>query len=288
VKIALCNEVIREMEFAAQCNYAATLGYDGLELAPFTLDENPHLLTSSARAHLRQCAADAGIEITGLHWLLVTPPGLSINSKDSSVRQRTVDVIRGLIDLCADLGGRVLVHGSPTQRNVSSDDKPSDAWLRARDCFAAASKQAESAKVLYCIEPLSPGDTNFINTVAEAVRMIDAIGSPALRTMIDSRAASQAESVPVAEVIERWLPTGKVCHIHVNDSNRRGPGQGSVEFTPIFSALFRQRYSGVVSVEPFDYYPDGPASAARAIGYIRGILEGLKSKTDESLADYTL
>jgi D-psicose/D-tagatose/L-ribulose 3-epimerase len=284
MKIALCNEVIREMDFAAQCNYAAALGYNGLELAPFTLDENPHRLPSSTRAELRRLAADAGIEITGLHWLLVTPKGLSINAKDSLVRQQTVDVMRGLIDLCADLGGKVLVHGSPAQRSVSSDDDSSDAWRRARDCFAAVAGPAEAAKVLYCIEPLSPRDTNFINTVGEAVRMVEAIGSPAVRTMIDSCAAGQAETVPIAEIIDRWLPTGNVRHIHVNDTNRRGPGQGDVRFAPIFAALVRRAYSGIVSVEPFDYHPDGPASAARAIGYVRGILESLGSQPDRALA----
>jgi sugar phosphate isomerase/epimerase len=275
MKIALCNEVIREMDFAAQCKYTAALNYDGLEVAPFTLDENPHRLPSSTRAELRRLAADSGIEITGLHWLLVTPKGLSINAKDSFVRQQTVDVMRGLIDLGADLGGKVLVHGSPAQRTVPSDDNPSDAWLRARDCFAAVAEQAGTAKVLYCIEPLSPRDTNFINTVGEAVRMVEAIGSPAIRTMIDSCAAGQSETVPVAEQIDRWLPTGNVRHIHVNDPNRRGPGQGDLEFAPIFGTLVRHGYSGIVSVEPFDYHPNGPASAARAIGYVRGILESL-------------
>jgi D-psicose/D-tagatose/L-ribulose 3-epimerase len=281
MKIALCNEVIREMHFAAQCNYAAALGYNGLEVAPFTLDENPHRLPSSTRAELRRFAGDAGIEITGLHWLLVTPKGLSINAKDSSVRQQTVDVMRGLIDLCADLGGKVLVHGSPAQRSISPDDNSAEAWLRARDCFAAVGSAAEAAKVVYCIEPLSPRDTNFINTVAEAVRMVEATGSPAVRTMIDSCAAGQAETVPVAEVIDRWLPTGNIRHIHVNDTNRRGPGEGNVRFAPIFAALVRHAYSGIVSVEPFDYHPNGPASAARAIGYVRGILESLGRDPDK-------
>src|SRR5262245_10346285 len=161
------------MDFAAQCKYAAALGYDGLEVAPFTLDENPHRLPSSTRAELRQFASDAGIEITGLHWLLVTPKGLSINAKDSFVRQQTVDVMRGLVDLCADLGGKVLVHGSPAQRTVPQDDNATEAWLRARDCFAAMAKHAETGNLLYCIEPLSPRDTNFINTVDEAVRMVE-------------------------------------------------------------------------------------------------------------------
>src|SRR5262249_42636368 len=118
------------------------------------------------------------------------------------------------------------------------------------------------------------------NTVAEAVRMVDAVGSPALRTMVDSRSATESERVPVAQVLERWLPTGKACHVHVNDPNRRGPGQGSIEFAPICAALAGLGDTGIVSDEPFDYYPNGHASAARAIGYIRGILEGMKSKPD--------
>ena len=53
MKIALCNEVLRDMEFAAQCDYAAALGYDGLELAPFTLGAKPHLLRAAMIARSR-------------------------------------------------------------------------------------------------------------------------------------------------------------------------------------------------------------------------------------------
>ena len=59
MKIALCNEVLGEMEFAAQCELAAALGYDGLEVAPFTLNENPHLLGASDRARIRGSVAEA-------------------------------------------------------------------------------------------------------------------------------------------------------------------------------------------------------------------------------------
>ncbi|MDA2923594.1 sugar phosphate isomerase/epimerase [Acidobacteria bacterium AH-259-L09] len=280
MKIALCNEVLRELEFPAQCAYAAGLGYDGLELAPFTLGETPHLLSNSDRARLRRAAADAGIEIVGLHWLLVTPQGLSINSRDASVRRQTVEVMRRLIELCADLEGKVLVHGSPGQRQVEPDDDPAEAWKRALDSFAAIKADAEAADVVYCIEPLSQSETNFINTVAEAVSLVEAVGSPALRTMIDTRAARLAEDASVAELIDHWLPKGMVAHIHVNDRNRRGPGQGDDEFAPVFAALVRNGYSGKVSVEPFDYEPDSGATAAHAIGYIRGILQTLEWKRE--------
>jgi D-psicose/D-tagatose/L-ribulose 3-epimerase len=273
MRIALCNEVIRELEFPAQCQLAKSLGYNGLELAPFTLGENPHQLGADERKRLRQTAEDAGIEIVGLHWLLLTPKGLSINTSDSVVREKTVKVMRGLIGLCAELGGKILVHGSPAQRTVPPDENPHDAWLRARDTFAAIAPDAEAAGVTYCIEPLSREECNFINTVADAVTMVESVGSPAIKTMLDHRAASLAEKESVPELLDRWLPTGLIRHIHVNDTNRRAPGQGDNRFIPVFAALRRNGYDGIVSVEPFNYLPSGPITAAVAIGYIRGVLE---------------
>lgn len=272
MKISLCNEVVRDLDFAAQCSFARNLGYAGLELAPFTLDADPHQLPSSRRAELRRQAADAGIAITGLHWLLITPAGLSINTPDSATRQRTIDVMRGLVELCADLEGKVLVHGSPQQRNVAPSDSLVEAWKRARDTFAAVAGDAEAAGLVYCIEPLDPRQTNFINSVAEGVRLVEAVNNPAFRTMIDCAAAA-SEDLPTPELIDHWLPSGMVAHIHFNDPNRQGPGQGETRFSPIVAALRRHNYQGIIGVEPFDYVPDGPGCAARAIGYIQGIME---------------
>ena len=106
MRIALCNEVIAPMPFPAQCEYAAKLGYDGLEVAPYTLSEEPQRMGAAQIAAARAAAEDAGIAVTGLHWLLVKPAGLSITSRDDGVRRRTVDAMLALIDLCAELGGR--------------------------------------------------------------------------------------------------------------------------------------------------------------------------------------
>lgn len=278
MRIALCNEVLGGMEFAAQCAYARVLGYDGVEVAPYTVSERPHAVPASQRARLRRAAADAGVAITGLHWLLVAPKGLSITSRDATVRRRTVDVMRALVELCADLGGRVLVHGSPAQRAIAPDDDATTARARARDCFAAVAEDAAAAGVVYCVEPLSRPMTSVINTVEEAAALVREIGHPAVRTMLDTSAAGTSEPEPVAATLDRWLPTGLVAHIQVNDTNRRGPGQGADRFAPVLAALRRHRYAGDVAVEPFEYVPDGPATAARAIGYLRGILEALEER----------
>ena len=275
MKIALCNEVLREMEFAAQCDYAAALGYDGLEVAPFTLSDEPHLLTANARASIRRAAADAGIVVTGLHWLLVAPKGLSLNGPDATLRQRTLDVMLRLVGLCAELGGSVLVHGSPAQRSVGAGDDKKAAWQRAQESFVKVGEAAAKAGVTYCIEPLAQRETNFINTVDEAVQMVRAVDRPAFRTMVDTSAAGATENGTVEALLDRWLPTGQIAHVQVNDRNRRGPGEGSDRFGPIFAALQRHNYSRVVAIEPFVYEPDGAACAARAIGYVRGVLDGL-------------
>jgi hypothetical protein len=104
IRVSLCNEVLRELDFPAQCALAQRLGYDGLEIAPFTLSEQPDRLAPAHRAELRRIAEDHSLRITGLHYLLLAPPGLSITSPDAGVRTRTTDVMRALIGLCADPG----------------------------------------------------------------------------------------------------------------------------------------------------------------------------------------
>src|SRR5215203_1302097 len=247
MKLSLCNEVIRELPFGRQCEVAAALGYKGLELAPFTLGDETYRMPASERAAVRDASAKAGIAISGLHWLLVAPKGLSITTADRAVWERTVEVMRRLVELCADLGGDYLVHGSPAQRRVAGD---TDAPARAEAAWAAVAPEAEAAGVTYCIEPLAARETDFVNTVTDAA----------------------------AAAIERWMPTGLVAHIQLNDSNRRGPGEGRDAFAPVLAALKRTGYDGWIAMEPFEYIPDGPTCAARSIGYIAGIIEALEGR----------
>ena len=281
LQFALCNEVLQPLPFGEQCAMAAALGYDGLEVAPFTLAADPMDITDAHAAAFRRAAQDHGLAITGLHWLLVAPAGLSIVAADPAVRRRTVDVMQRLVELCALMGGRYLVHGSPKQRSVPPGSSREEAMARAVDCFAPVAATAANCGVTYCIEPLSTRETDLINTVADAARIVDQIRSAGLKTMIDCSAAGQMETETVDALMARWMPSGHMAHVQVNDPNRRGPGQGEMKFAPILAMLERMRalghYDGVVAVEPFDYVPDGPGCAARAIGYLKGIVEGLAS-----------
>lgn len=275
MKLSLCNEVIRELEFPRQCVVAAEMGYEGLELAPFTLGENAYRMGAGERAAVRRAVSDAGLKVSGLHWLLVAPAGLSITTADRPTWERTVDVMRRLIALCAELGGDYLVHGSPAQRRLAGQVDAKEAAQRGEAAWAAIAEDAAKAKVVYCIEPLALPEADFVNTIEEAVAIIRRIGEPAVRTMIDTSAAGLMEREPVPDAVRRWIPTGLIGHVQLNDRNRRAPGQGDDRFVPVMKALRDTGYDGWVAMEPFDYRPDGPSCAARAIGYVQGILEGL-------------
>ena len=273
MKFALCNEVLAPLPFAEQCRIAAALGYAGLEVALFTVSNDPAAMTDQDANRLQRIAADHGLVITGLHWLLVKPAGLSITTPDAAVHARTLAFMRRLCELCAAMGGTYLVHGSPKQRMPAPGESKEKALRRASDAFAAAGEAARANQVTYCIEPLSADQTPLINTVAEAAMIVRAINNPHLRTMIDTSSAGLAETEPIADLIARWLPTGLIGHVQVNDPNRRGPGQGAMKFGPILKALVDNGFGGMVAVEPFDYVPDGPGCAAHAIGYLRGVAE---------------
>ena len=275
MRIALCNEVLGGMALERQCEYAAALGYDGLEIAPFTLSTSPEKISTADAAKIRATVEASGLVVTGLHWLLVKPEGLSLTDPDAAVRTRTLAVMTHLIGLCAELGGAVLVHGSPKQRQIAPGETHAIALARLQDALAQVALAAARVGVIYCIEPLSRRETELVNTIAEAAELVRSIDHPNLRTMIDCSAAGLTETDSIASLIERWLPTGLIAHVQVNDPNRRGPGQGDMQFAPILAGLKRHGYDGTVAVEPFDYWPDGPGAAAFSAGYLRGLREAL-------------
>src|SRR5258708_5278075 len=261
MRIALCDEVLGGMALERQCEYAAALGYDGLEIAPFTLSTSPEKMSTADAAKIRATVEASGLVVTGLHWLLVRPEGLSLTDPDAAVRTRTLAMMTHLIGLCAELGGAVLVHGSPKQRQIAPGETHAIALARLQDGLAEVALAAAKAGVTYCIEPLSRKETSVVNTLAEAAELVRAIDHPHLRTMIDCSAAGLTEAESVASLIDRWLPTGLISHVQVNDPNRRGPGQGEMKFATVLAALKRQHYAGTIAVEPFDYVPDGPGVA---------------------------
>jgi sugar phosphate isomerase/epimerase len=274
MKISICNELFQEWPIEKVFEYAAQLGYDGVEISPFTLSDSVTEISQKRRSAIRRAAEENGIEIVGLHWLLVKPEGLYINHPDEIIRIRTQEYMEALIHFCADIGGRVLLHGSPHQRTVKEGWDFKQAWEHAKETFKVCLETARKRNVVYCIEPLTRANTNFINTAEDALRMVKEIRHPNFKMMFDCRSASaQEESVP--EALFRALKSGQLRHVHVNDANGRGPGFGETKFTPILKTLIKNGYKGYISVEVFHYDPDPQTIASRSIGYLKGILETL-------------
>ena len=277
IKISICNELFQGWPIEKVFQYAAQLGYDGVEIAPYTLADSVTEIPPKRRKAIRLAAEENGIEIAGLHWLLAKPEGLSINHPDEIIRIRTQEYMEALIHFCADIGGKILVHGSPHQRTVQEGWDLQESWNFAKETFRVCLKTAQKRNVLYCIEPLAHVNTNFINTVAEAIRLVKEMRHPNFKMVFDCRSAS-IEERSASEALLRAFDSGYLRHVHVNDANGRGPGFGETDFTPILKNLVKNGYKDYISVEVFDFSPDPLTVASRSIGYLKGILETLTGK----------
>ncbi|MGL4419784.1 MAG: sugar phosphate isomerase/epimerase family protein, partial [Gemmataceae bacterium] len=250
MQYAICNETFENWPFEKICETVAELGYTGLELAPFTLASRIGELRPQERQTLRRVANQQGLKIIGLHWLLAKTEGLHLTTEDRPTRQRTAAYLGELAECCAELGGDLLVLGSPLQRNRAEGQTPTAARAYFLECLTGCLPTLERTGVDICLEPLGPVETNFLNTAAEAIEVIRELQHPRLRLHLDVKAMStEQQSIP--EVIQS--SGHHTRHFHANDPNRRGPGFGEVDFRPIFDALAQSQYSGWVSVEVFDY-----------------------------------
>jgi sugar phosphate isomerase/epimerase len=267
MKFAMCNEFCENMGFADVCRLAADVGYEGVEIAPFTLAERVTDLSPARRAELKRTAAANGVQIAGLHWLLVKPEGLHLNSPDPAVRRETIDYLKAEVDFCADLGGQNVILGSPKQRNVPPGQDYGQAWARTVEALHEIGRHAQTRHVTVCIEPLAPAETNFIRSAEEARRMVDDVNTPGLQMMLDVKAmAADATGRPIPQIIRN--SAGYFRHFHANDANLQGPGFGYTDFVPIVEALREVGYDGWVSVEVFDFSPGPETIARRSLEYL--------------------
>jgi sugar phosphate isomerase/epimerase len=264
---AICNETFVDWEWERMLECIALLGYQGVEVAPFTLADHAAEVGAQRRRDLRRAALAAGVPVVGLHWLLVKPTGLHLTTPDDAVRNRTADYFVDLIRLCADLGGSVMVIGSPKQRSLLPGITRERAMGYARGVFEQVLPEAGRCGVTLAIEPLTPQDTDFIQTAADGIKLVEAIGHPRFRLHLDVRAMSVSEKRPLPEVIKS--SANHLHHFHANDTNLLGPGMGEIDHRPLLKALKEINYKGYVSVEVFDYRPGAETIARQSIHYLR-------------------
>ena len=269
MKFAICQELFVDWDWERQCRFIADVGYTGVEIAPFTLANRVTDVTAEQRETLKKQAHDAGLEVVGLHWLLAKTEGLHLTTSDAAVRAATADYVAELGRACADMGGRVLVFGSPQQRNLEDGMTRDQAYANAAEVFRKAMPVLGDVNVKLCMEPLTGKETNFVTTCADAVELMGMVDHPNFVLHQDVKAMlSEDDSIP--ELIRRHADvTG---HFHVNDSNLLGPGMGETDYAPIFEALLEVGYDGWVSVEVFDYEPGAEYIARESLRYMQETL----------------
>lgn len=270
MKFAICNETFLDWPFEKAFAFARECGYTGVEIAPFTIHTDACKISAQRRTEVRRQAEDAGLDVIGLHWLLAKTEGLYLTTPDAAVRRATSDYIQELARLCRDLGGSLMVFGSPLQRNLLPGVSHDEAMQHAADVFQAAMPVLEELDVTLAVEPLGPAEGNFLLTAADGVRLIEMVGSSHCRLHLDCKAMStEGEAIP--EILRRCAPW--LVHFHANDPNRRGPGMGELDFHPILEVLGEIDYRGWVSVEVFDYAPGPERLARESIDYLQNVLD---------------
>jgi sugar phosphate isomerase/epimerase len=275
MKFAICQEMFEDWDWERQCRFIAEVGYTGIELAPFTLAPRITDVPAETRQDMRKRAEDHGLQIIGLHWLLAKTEGLHLTTADANVRRETAKYLEHLAHACADLGGDLMVFGSPAQRNLEHGMSRTEAYGNAADVFRFCAPVLEDRGVRLCMEPLTPKETNFVNTCAEAMELIEMINHPNFCLHQDVKAMLGAEQESIPALIQKYAP--HVGHFHVNDTNLLGPGMGETDYLPIFTALQQSNYSGWVSVEVFDYSPGCEKIARDSMRYMHETLARVSS-----------
>ena len=268
MKFGICNETFQGWKIDDVLTYCARLGYDAVEVAPFTLAKYVTDIPAAERARIRDAATRAGIAISGIHWVLVQAEGMYLTSPEAATRTRTAEYFCELVRFCADIGGKVIVVGSPKQRNLLPGVTLEQAWGWATEVFRPSVKIAAERGVTICFEPLPAEDTNFINTAADAVRFTQQLASPNFKVILDVRAMSW-EDRPIPEIIRACK--GEFAYVHANDRNLKGPGFGEIDFRPVAAALKETGYDGTVSVEVFKYDEGAEAIATKSLEYLKAV-----------------
>jgi sugar phosphate isomerase/epimerase len=270
---SVCNELFEKWDFAAICKAVKSAGFAGIEISPFTLAENVDQISPARRSELRDIIRSEGLQFAGMHWLLVTPPGLHATTSDKKVRDATWDYVRKLVDLCADLGRGIMVFGSPKQRGTQGNTL-AEATENFKRGLASVAPHAGEAGCTILIESLPSKDTNVVNTLEQAFKMVKEINHPAIQTMFDFHNTAD-EKEPSEVLVKRYFPY--IRHIHVNEMDGRYPGSGSLNFLPVFQLLSDLKYSRWVSLEVFDFKP-GPVEIVRdTMAFYRNMEKRLKS-----------
>ena len=272
---SICNEGFDKWPFADACQAIRKAGYTGIEIAPFTLAEDPAAIPAEKRREYASIIQSEGLTYAGLHWLMVSPKGLHVTTPDADLRARSWEYVRRLIDLCADLGpGGVMVFGSPNQRSTIAGLSREEATRNYVDGLAGVAPHAVERGVKVLLEALPIQQCDVVTSLDEAASIVLQIGHPGIQTMFDSHNAVN-EVEPHDILVDRHF--NLIRHVHVNEMDGRHPGTGAYDFKPVLRVLARRAFSGWISLEAFDFTPGPEQVAQDSLRYLESEIAKLDS-----------
>ena len=249
MQLAMSNIALPAYEHSSYLPLCAELGFSLLEVAPSRvwLGAGHGVRAAEVDAYRRTVEA-AGLGVCGLHSLFFDRPDLSIFGDSDSVSE-AVALLGRLSALCRDLGGRTLVFGSPGARRRGSLSKQ-EADRKALLFLERTCEAIDGHGTVLSFEALGPTESDYVNSLAEASLLVDAIGHRAFGLHIDAKAASES-----GELDGSALPkfAERATHVHVNEAGL-GPlhevaQAGSVAHDRLGSALRQANYRNAVSLE---------------------------------------
>ena len=228
-----------QAELSEAFDLVKSCGYEGVELNLF-----PGLAADSPR--LEQALATSGLTLPSLLTGAAYSDGLCLSSADSGVRQAAVSYLKDCIEL-AQRFQAILVVGL-LQGLRSDEPDPVIANGRIVAALQEVGVAAQRQGVELVIEPVNHLQVGFNNSVAEVRQLIEAIGSPAFKPMVDT-IHMNIEDTSLTQPI--YDCGGELRHVHLCESNGSAFGSGHIDFGAVLKALGDIDYDGFASVKVY-------------------------------------
>jgi len=218
----------------------AGAGFDAMEISPSV----PRNLTERDVRTLRTALRRNELSFSGFTGIY--PPEMVLASESASVRKSSILYTKWLIETASELGGKHLVWGSGRSRNIPRDVPYRKGLHWLVHLLKESASLADERGIKIAIEPQNRFESTVIHNVSEALSLAKLVNHKSVGVVYDTFHASLEENSFTKPIL---IAGKRLAAVHVSDCNRKIPGKGHINFTPIFDSLKRVHYDGYVSLE---------------------------------------
>ena len=200
---------------------------------------------------------------------------------DPAVRRSTVDYLRRCVEIAAAVGSGVVAGPmyAPVGKVWRADAaERSTALDRVAEGLRPVAEYARSLGVRLALEALNRYETSLINTVEQALDLVERVDSPGLGVCLDTFHMNIEEKDPAAAVREAGA---RIAHVQACGTDRGTPGADQFAWGAFGAALVEAGYAGPVCIESFTV---DNASLARAASIWRPLAPSADALAVDGLA----